>query len=94
MHEILVHESGHSLGFAHALSGNSIMRPLYDHASQLCVPQVDGRRDGELPVAMRKPDMHSRILISIALLAVFTIAFVYCTNEQPPKTGVPDTSRR
>ena len=36
--------------------------------------------------------MHSRILISIALLAVFTIAFVYCTNEQPPKTGVPDTT--
>ena len=40
MHEILVHESGHALGFAHALSGNSIMRPLYDHASQLCVPQA------------------------------------------------------
>ena len=33
--------------------------------------------------------MHSRILISIALLAVFTIAFVYCTNEQPPKAGGP-----
>ena len=41
---------------------------------------------------MRKPDMHSRILISIALLAVFTIAFVSCTSEQPPKTRVPDTT--
>ena len=36
--------------------------------------------------------MYLRILISIALLAVFTIAFVYCTNEQPPKAGVPDTT--
>ena len=36
--------------------------------------------------------MHSRTLTSIALLAVFTIAFVYCTNEQPPKTEISDTS--
>ena len=40
MHEILVHESRHALGFSHALSGNSIMRNRYDHASQLCVPQA------------------------------------------------------
>ena len=33
--------------------------------------------------------MPSRILISIALLAVFTIAFVNCTNEQPPVTETP-----
>ena len=40
MHEILEHESGHALGFSHALSGNSIMRPNYEHASLLCVPQA------------------------------------------------------
>ena len=40
MHEILVHESGHAFGFSHTGSGNSFMRPTYDHASQLCVPQA------------------------------------------------------
>ena len=36
--------------------------------------------------------MHSRILISTALLAVFATAFVYCTNEQPPNAGIPDAT--
>ena len=40
LQEILVHESGHSFGFSHTWSGNSIMRPEYLHTSQLCVPQA------------------------------------------------------
>lgn len=38
LQETLVHESGHSFGFGHAVTGDSIMYHLYDPTRRVCEP--------------------------------------------------------